>query len=139
MSKKVIYSYKTNAVSPAYLAHEREVFRTVNYQSTVKYKNACRYKNLRTIQDETTGKIYHESWDQKFVDRSKNDQYFVVTLVEENRLDIISNYFYETPKYWWVIALANYIKDPFDIPVGKQLRIPQITSLYNEGGVLSGR
>ena len=60
-----------------------------------------------------------------------------VTLDDENRLDIISNKYYGTPRYWWVIALANEIIDPFDIPIGTYLRIPSLISLYNTGGVLS--
>ena len=45
--------------------------------------------------------------------------------------------YYNTPKYWWIIALSNYILDPFDIPVGTNLRIPPLLSLYNSGGVLN--
>ena len=57
---------------------------------------------------------------------------------EEDRLDIISTSFYGTPKYWWVIAMANNIIDPFTLEIGTNLRIPPIISLYNKGGVLSG-
>lgn len=60
-----------------------------------------------------------------------------VSIAEEGRLDIIANQYYNTPRFWWVIALANNIIDPFDIPVGTTLRIPTIISLYNKGGVLS--
>ena len=58
-------------------------------------------------------------------------------MVEENRLDIISMSIYGTPRYWWVIALANDIIDPFDVPVGTELRIPLIETLFNKGGILS--
>ena len=51
---------------------------------------------------------------------------------------MISANFYGTPRYWWVIALANYIIDPFEVPVGLQLRIPPLISLYNKGGVFGG-
>lgn len=124
-------------VSPENQAALRERFSSIEYLPTILYKNASRYKGLRTIQADD-GKIYHESWVQKTVDQSADDEYFVVTEIEENRLDIISTKYYNTPRYWWVIALANYIIDPFDIPIGTQLRIPPLISLYNSGGVLNG-
>lgn len=138
MSKKQEYAVGTSSeLSPTYLEHVREIFNEVEYIGKVQYKNASRYKNLRTIQSDT-GKIYHETWFQKFIDYSSEDQYHTVTLDEVGRLDIISNNYYDTPRYWWVIALANYILDPFDVPLGTSLRIPPLTSLYKKGGVLVG-
>ena len=104
-------------VSPTYLAETREKFIPMEFLKPKQYDNACRYKNLRRIQDPETKKIYHETWFQKIVDES--------------------NEYYNTPRFWWVIALANNIIDPFDIPIGTTLRIPVIVSLYNQGGVLS--
>lgn len=40
------------------------------------------------------------------------------------RLDTLAYQYYGDPDYWWVIALANRIMDPFTLPVGQQLRIP---------------
>lgn len=131
--------YIKAGMSPAYLESYREIFNQVEYLDPRLYKNASRYKNLRRIQDDTTKKIYHENWIQKIIETSENDSYYTVTKAEEGRLDIISNMYYNTPKYWWVVALANYIIDPFDIPVGTYLRIPPLISLYNNGGVLSGK
>ena len=39
---------------------------------------------------------------------------------------MLSNEFYEDPRYWWVIAQANpgLGKGSFDVPPGIQLRIP---------------
>lgn len=138
MSKKAQFTTGQADVSPAYLDEIREKFPEMTYLPKVVYRNNCRYKNLRTIQDPDTGKIYHESWSQKFIDKSADDQYFTVSKAEEGRLDIIATSFYGTPNYWWVIALANYIIDPFDVEAGTTLRIPPITALYNSGGVLSG-
>lgn len=133
--KKPQFSTRLENVSPAKLSETREKFSSIEYKSKVIYSNASRYGNLRTIQDED-GKIYHESWFQKVVDYSSEDTYHTVTIQDENRLDIIANVYYGTPRYWWVIAIANYILDPFNVPVGSYLRIPPLTSLYNEGGVL---
>ena len=44
---------------------------------------------------------------------------------DQDRLDILSNEFYEDPRFWWVIAKANNLgKGSLDVPVGMQLRIP---------------
>ena len=124
-------------VSPAQFEEAREYFPQLAYLEPRIYKNNCRYRNLRRIQDTITGKVYHESWNQKIIELSKADEYFTVSKAEENRLDIIAYNYYSTPKYWWVIALANYIIDPFDIPAYSTIRIPPITALYDKGGVLS--
>ena len=124
-------------VSPAYIAESREKFIPMEFLSPKQYTNACRYKNLRRIQDPETKNIYHETWFQKIIDKSNEDEYFTVSIAEEGRLDIIANKYYNTPRFWWVIALANNIIDPFDVPVDTVLRIPSIVSLYNKGGVFS--
>lgn len=124
-------------VSPAYIAESREKFIPMEFLSPKQYTNACRYKNLRRIQDPETKNIYHETWFQKIIDKSNEDQYFTVSIAEQGRLDIIASKYYNTPRFWWVIALANNIIDPFDVPVDTVLRIPSIVSLYNKGGVFS--
>lgn len=109
------------------------------YEEPVMYRNNSRYRNIRTLRDSETNRLYHENINTTIIPDSSDDQYFTVSIVEENRLDIIANTFYNTPRYWWILAFANNIIDPFDVPVGTRLRIPPITSLYGLGGVLSGR
>ncbi len=42
-----------------------------------------------------------------------------------DRLDVLSNEFYEDPRYWWVIAKANNLgKGTLHVEPGIQLRIP---------------
>ena len=41
-----------------------------------------------------------------------------------DRLDLISNRVYGTPKYWWVILAANEYQLEFEIGDGEILRIP---------------
>lgn len=135
--KKPEFSNRISNVSPSYLSQQREKYKTIKYGSCIMYPNASRYKNLRTIINDD-GNVYHESWFQKTIDYSAEDIYHVVTMVDCNRLDIIANRYYNSPRYWWVIAIANYIIDPFDVPVGTTLRIPPLVSLYNKGGVLGG-
>ena len=45
----------------------------------------------------------------------------------ENRPDKISNLFYNTPAYWWLILLVNNIPDSFEgLNVGDRILIPNI-------------
>ena len=49
---------------------------------------------------------------------------------ESDKLEHISYRFYGTPEYWWVIAKANNIsKGSIFLEPGKQLRIPQPSSI----------
>lgn len=41
-----------------------------------------------------------------------------------DRLDAIAERRYGDPEYWWVLALANRIRDPFGIRPGTVLRVP---------------
>lgn len=73
---------------------------------------------------------YYETWD----DPSSRDQFAPdildgVDTVEHvvqsgERLDIISHRYYGDEDYWWVVAIANRVMDPFSITVGRRLRIP---------------
>jgi len=49
---------------------------------------------------------------------------------ESEKLEHISYRFYNTPEYWWVIAKANNISNgTIFLEPGKQLRIPNLTSI----------
>lgn len=44
-----------------------------------------------------------------------------------HRPDLISNVFYGTPSYWWLIMLCNNVTDPFEqLNEGDQIIIPII-------------
>ena len=45
-------------------------------------------------------------------------------VVSGERLDVISHRYYGDEDYWWVIALANRIMDPFSMSPGRKLQIP---------------
>ena len=137
-TKNIKYTIKNNNISPAYLAQFREVFDDLKYLPPREYKDVSRYKNVRTIQDKDTSKIYHETMNQYTVDKAENESTYIVGVETTNRLDLVSYRCYSTAKYWWVIALANYIIDPFDVPYGTVLRIPPLSQLYNEEGILYG-
>lgn len=40
------------------------------------------------------------------------------------RLEILAHTYYGDEDYWWIIALANRIQDPFTLTAGTRLRIP---------------
>ena len=45
----------------------------------------------------------------------------------EHRPDLISDVFYDTPEYWWLILMYNNIDDPFEgLNIGDQIKIPRI-------------
>jgi len=59
----------------------------------------------------------------KNVKRNQQDLYILSK--ETDRLDLLSQKYYSTPKFWWVIALANKLgKGSLFCKPGLQLRIP---------------
>ncbi len=45
----------------------------------------------------------------------------------QHRPDIISQVFYGSVGYWWLIMLVNNISDPFEgLNVGDQIKIPKL-------------
>ena len=59
----------------------------------------------------------------------RDDDTYIFTK-ESEKLEHISYRFYNTPEYWWVIAKANNISNgSIFLKPGRQLRIPQSTSI----------
>jgi len=45
----------------------------------------------------------------------------------EQRPDLISNLFYDTPGYWWYVLQFNGMTDPFEqLLAGNQISIPEL-------------
>lgn len=64
----------------------------------------------------------------------QTDAVFEVKQGVTNRLDLISNHFYQTPELWWVIALVNNLFDPMaGFEVGTKIRVPTRERLASEG------
>lgn len=95
-----------------------------------------RYCNLRRIINED-GVAYIESPVKFQIRESTKDSFYVVGAGFENRLDLISYKFYNTPFLWWVIASVNHIDNPTVVDVGLVLRIPSLSELYAPGGILA--
>jgi len=57
----------------------------------------------------------------------KNSKEGNVPLMVENRPDLISDIFYDTPGYWWYILQYNGIVDPFEeLSAGDIIHIPEL-------------
>ncbi len=69
------------------------------------------------------GKYKSPQYPTELFQQQRSDYYIFSR--EGDRLDNIANEFYDDPRYWWVIAEANFLgKGTFAIEPGIQLRIP---------------
>ena len=110
----------------------------MRYAKPRNYKHISRYGVYRQIIDNDNN-AYVETTNATPVAMSDSDRYHEVLREEENRLDIISNKYYGTPEFFWVIALANDYVDPFYIKAGTVIRIPEFSSLLQWKGALYNR
>lgn len=95
---------------------------------SVKNNVMSRYSGLDRIEYDT-GESIIETSDRIEFEHSNSDKFYVVTSDTENRLDLVSYKFYGSSLYWWAIASASGIYDPFNVPVGTSLRIPPLESI----------
>ena len=87
-----------------------------------------RYSNIATTTDEN-GRLYKVNSIYPAVPLSEDDFYVITTLGD--RYDTLSNQFYKTSEYWWIIASANTAdRDTLAITPGTQLRIPANPQQY---------
>ena len=106
----------------------------MKYSSPRRYDYESRYGKYRQITvDRDT---YTETFNQTIIPKSDEDRFHIVSPNQINRPDIIAQIYYNDPTWYWVILLANDIVDPFTIDAGTILRIPPISSLYNDNGPL---
>lgn len=126
-----------SAVTPTYLTEIRDQYSFVEYDDPRVYRYVSRYAPYRQIIGTNDNQKYLETFNDTEIDSSDQDTYYTVDIRTKNRLDIIAAEKYGFPTYWWVIAHANNIIDPFDIPYGTILRIPPLKSLYTSTGVMN--
>lgn len=113
---------------------------SIIYENNKDYSTSSRYNIIRTCFDTDTNERYLETYNQVSIPDSSDDQYHIVDTSETNRLDMISLRYYNTPGYWWAIALANQLIDPFIVEAGVILRIPSLLTLSDiDLGILTRR
>jgi hypothetical protein len=118
------------------LSRSRKFYIPLDYFQPRKYDTLSRYGDTERLYDELNGVYYHETPNTVSIPLSETDTYVTVTQQTTNRLDVIANNIYGYAPYWWIIAYANNIIDPYDVPEGTVLRCPPIMSIYGEGSVL---
>ena len=102
-----------------------------------KLPKSSRYANCKVFKDDD-GNLFLDLNDIMDIPESDADEFIKVNSQFEYRLDLISELYYGTERYWWIIALANGpdeygnggIMDPInDVTIGTVLRIPSIQSV----------
>ena len=89
------------------------------------------------IQRNPQGKRYLTTGNIPNIPYTEADHYVQVSTFD--RLDTISQQFYNTPKFWWVIAAANNLgKGSIMIERGGILRIPSNPNKIEEGTKIKG-
>ena len=63
---------------------------------------------------------------------SEEDSYHELTAYDVLRLDLVAYHYYINVEYWWIIAAANEILNPFNLAIGTILRIPSDNVVTNE-------
>lgn len=112
----------------------------IQYNVCRDFDHISRYKGLRQLAHSYTEPElrYVTLETPNSISLNADCNYYDVPLREENRLDLISQRFYGTPNYCWVIAYINGISDGYIVREGQRLRIPKtITSLFNKGQLLA--
>lgn len=130
----IYYDSKLAAASPAYLSHLKVIYDQLKYLDPIQYTFVSRYTATRVIDNESNS--YYESPNKYSIPEKESDIYITTNKSNENRLDIVSSKLYGTPLQWWIIATANNILDPFDVPLGTTLRIPNVASIYGVKGLM---
>ena len=110
----------------------------MKYTKPRRYVKVSRYGVYRLIMTDDA-EVYMETVNSTPVEETGNDIYHEVLMEEENRLDIISNKYYGSPEYYWIIAMGNNLIDPLFIKPGTILRIPSFASTTRWGGPLYNR
>jgi hypothetical protein len=100
-------------------------------QSSTELKKS-RYSNALGEPTTSTGRFL-DFYERAPIKKAEDDIIYTIPLTMEGRPDLISNLFYSTPRYMWVILIRNNIDDPFtELLAGGRIFIPSITRLFSE-------
>lgn len=111
----------------------------IAYSTCKDFNHISRYRNLRQVVHDP------DSFDRCITLETVNPfvthtvvKYHEVTVVEENRLDIIAEKELGSATYSWVIAYYNHIEDGYTVREGQRLIIPtSVTALLGKGEILA--
>ncbi len=104
------------------------------YADRYNFYSLSRYKKKSIIYDSVVQ--YSTMYPEDMAVKTDNYTSYIVKRSDCNRLDLIAHRFYGDASLFWVIAYYNNIMNPFNIPVGMELKIPDRSALYKSGGVL---
>lgn len=83
-----------------------------------------RYSQTPIIKNMNNKIIYYSSLKLPNIERTDSDLYIQVK--KGDRLDKLSDLYYDTTENWWILAVANGLgKGSIIIPYNMQFRIPQ--------------
>lgn len=113
----------------------------ITYQTCRNFNHISRYRTLRQISQTTDNdngfRLTLLETVNPFVTHTEI-KYHVVTVLEENRLDLIADKELGSATYSWVIAYFNKIEDGYSVREGQKLIIPtSVTALLNNGEILA--
>lgn len=104
----------------------------VYFRSQKDVNPSARYFPSLTI-DLINGPSMVAPWRMPKIPPAVGDRIITVQVGEEARLDILAHIEWGRSEWWWILALANDILNPFEEPVaGDRLRAPTTSRILNE-------
>lgn len=115
-----------------YSSHVSDVIEPPRSSSTLN-----RYKNKLQLVDSTGVRmIEFIKQSQLYLEPRDDDQYYFVDASKRYRPDAISMEVYGTPILYWVILMCNNLSHPLDVKTNMTLRIPRLSTLFDNERVL---
>ena len=111
----------------------------IAYSTCKDFDHISRYRNLRQVVHcpDTLDRYTTLETVNPFVTNTVV-KYHEVTVLEENRLDLIAEKELGSATYSWVIAYYNKIEDGYTVREGQRLIIPtSVTALFSKGEILA--
>jgi len=72
-------------------------------------------------------------YEKRRIEEADDDISYTIPLEFEGRADRISQQFYGSSRYMWVILMRNKIDNPFtELLAGDRISIPSVTRLFSE-------
>lgn len=114
-------------------------YKPIQYSVCFDFDHISRYRGLRqVVRNSDNSDRFMALETPNEIGRSSEVIYYTVPLMEENRLDLISQRLLGSPSYGWVIAYYNRIEDGYTVLEGQRISIPKsLTLLFQQGEILA--